>query len=116
MFGTRFKLFRLFGFQVNADPSWFIVVALVTWSLATQFFPKSYADLGRPTYWTMGVIGALLLFSSIVLHELSHSLMARRYGLPIRGITLFIFGGVAEMSDEPPPPRPSSWWRSPGRS
>jgi Zn-dependent protease len=105
MFGNRFQLFKLFGFQVNADPSWFIVVALVTWSLAAQYFPQAYQDLGAGSYWAMGVVGAALLFLSIVLHELSHALMARRYGLPIRGITLFVFGGVAEMSDEPPTPQ-----------
>ena len=102
MFGNRFKLIKLFGFQVSADPSWFIVVALVTWSLAERYFPQAYPQLDRPTAWGMGVVGALLFFLSLVLHELSHALMARRYGLRIRGITLFIFGGVAEMTDEPP--------------
>ena len=102
MFGNRFKLFKLFGFQVSADPSWFIVVALVTWSLAERLFPGNYEGLGKGTYWAMGLAGSLLFFLSLVLHELSHALMARRYGLPIRGITLFIFGGVAEMTDEPP--------------
>ena len=102
MFGNRFQLIKLFGFQVSADPSWFIVVALVTWSLAERYFPQAYPQLDRPTAWGMGVVGALLFFLSLVLHELSHALMARRYGLRIRGITLFIFGGVAEMTDEPP--------------
>ena len=102
MFGNRFKLFKLFGFQVSADPSWLIVVALVTWSLAEQYFPDAYPQLDRPTAWGMGVVGALLFFLSLIFHELSHALMARRYGLPIRGITLFIFGGVAEMTEEPP--------------
>ena len=102
MFGNRFKLFKLFGFQISADPSWFIVVALVTWSLAERLFPGNYEGLGKGTYWAMGLAGSLLFFLSLILHELSHALMARRYGLPIRGITLFIFGGVAEMTDEPP--------------
>lgn len=104
MFGNRFKLFRVFGIDIRADLSWFVVVALFTWSLARQVFPASQLAPGltEPTYWAMGVVGAALLFASIILHELGHALVARRYGLPIRGITLFIFGGVAEMADEPP--------------
>src|SRR5581483_6596026 len=61
--------------------------------------------LARETYWWMGVAGAIGLLFSIVFHEMSHSLVARHYGLPIRGITLFIFGGVAEMTAEPSRPR-----------
>lgn len=102
MFTRRFKLFRLMGFDVHIDLSWFIIVILISWSLATALFPENYADLSTATYWWMGIAGALGLFVSIVLHELGHSLVARRFGLPMKGITLFIFGGVAEMSDEPP--------------
>lgn len=107
MFTTRFKLFKIFGFQINADLSWLVIVALITWHLASQYFPAEQAapGLATSTYWLMGVVGALLLFASIVFHELGHALMARRYDVPIRGITLFIFGGVAEMSDEPPTAR-----------
>jgi Zn-dependent protease/CBS domain-containing protein len=104
MFGNRIRLFRVAGIQISADLSWFIVLALVTWSLANTF-PSEEAGvpgLSPPTYWVMGFVGALLLFASIVLHELGHALTAQRLGVPIRGITLFIFGGVAEMSDEPP--------------
>jgi Zn-dependent protease len=95
-------LFRILGFQVKLDASWLILAVLVTWSLAAGYFPSRYHGLSGPTYLWMGVTGALGLFGSIVFHELSHSLVARRYGMPIRGITLFIFGGVAEMEDEPP--------------
>jgi len=102
MFGKRLTLFRLLGFEVRADLSWLVLVFLITWSLAKGFFPFYYPDLSNTTYWWMGIIGALGLFISIVLHELSHSVVARRYGLPMKGITLFIFGGVAEMNDEPP--------------
>jgi len=102
MFGRRFDLFTLFGFNVRIDTSWFFLAILVTWSLASDLFPARYAGLSPATYWMMGVVGALGLFFSIVLHELSHSLMARRHGLVMSGITLFIFGGVAEMTDEPP--------------
>jgi Zn-dependent protease len=102
MFGRSFKLFTLFGFEVKIDLSWIIIAVLVTWSLAAGFFPYLYKDFSTETYWAMGVIGALGLFLSVILHEFSHSLVARRLGLPMKGITLFIFGGVAEMSDEPP--------------
>ena len=109
MFGRSFKLFRLFGFQVRADASWLLLAFLITWSLATGLFPLWYEGLDSRTYWLMGVLGAIGLFVSIVVHELSHSLIARQYGLPIRGITLFIFGGVAEMDEEPPSPAAEFW-------
>jgi Zn-dependent protease/CBS domain-containing protein len=102
MFGRRFDLFTLFGVTIRADPSWLIVAALVSWSLATGYFPSRYPDLTGGIHWTMGVCGALGLFLSVILHEMGHALMARQVGLSIRGITLFIFGGVAEMDSEPP--------------
>ena len=78
---------------------------LVTWSLAKGAFPYWYPNLSPETYWIMGVVGALGLFVSIVAHEFCHSLVARKFGMPMKGITLFIFGGVAEMGDEPPTAR-----------
>lgn len=105
MFGKRFPLFELFGFKVWIDASWLIIAVLVAWSLATGVFPSQYPGLSLGALWWMGILGALGLFASIVLHELSHSLVARRYGLRMRGITLFVFGGVAEMEDEPSSPR-----------
>ncbi len=105
MFGKRISLFKIFGFKVKLDLSWFILALLITWSLAKGFFPLYFKDLPNATYWWMGVAGTLGLFVSIILHELSHSLVARRYGIQMEGITLFIFGGVAEMNDEPPSPK-----------
>ena len=104
MFGRQIHLFRLFGFSVGIDLSWLIIAVLITWSLAKGLFPEFLKGLPATTYWAMGVVGALGLFASIVVHEFAHSLVARRYGLRIRGITLFIFGGVAQMEDEPPTP------------
>lgn len=101
MFGRRFKLFKLLGFEVRVDVSWLIIAVLITWSLAVGFFPRYYENLPTAVYWWMGVAGALGLFFSIVFHEFFHSVVARRMGLPMKGITLFIFGGVAEMSEEP---------------
>ncbi len=105
MFGKSFKLFKLFGFSVKVDVSWLVIAFLVSWSLAAGVFPALHPEWSTGLYWAMGIGGAIGLFLSIILHELSHSLVARRFGLPMTGITLFIFGGVAEMSDEPPSPR-----------
>jgi Zn-dependent protease/CBS domain-containing protein len=101
MFRSTFTLFRIAGIAIRVDASWIILVVLVTWSLAAAFFPAQYPKLTRETYWTMGALGAIGLFASILFHELSHALMARRRGVRMNGITLFIFGGVAEMESEP---------------
>ncbi len=89
MFGRRITLFKLFGFAVHIDASWIIVAMLVAWSLAVGFFPAQFPGLTGREYWFMAIIGAIGLFASIVVHELSHSLVARRYGLQMKGITLF---------------------------
>jgi len=102
MLGRRIKLFKLFGFEVKIDLSWIIIAILITWSLAIGFFPFRYRNLPIQTYWTMGVIGAIGFFLSVIFHEIFHSLVARRFGIPMKGITLFIFGGVSEMGEEPP--------------
>jgi Zn-dependent protease/CBS domain-containing protein len=102
MFGKSIKLFSLFGFDVKIDISWLILAFLITWSLAQGLFPYYFKGLSSTTYWWMGIFGAIGLFVSIVFHELSHSLVARNFGLPIKGITLFVFGGVAHMEEEPP--------------
>lgn len=102
MTSTQYPLFRLFGFEVKLDLSWFLIALLITWTLAAGVFPQRYPELPSNTYWWMGVCGAVGIFFSIVFHEFSHSLVARHFGIPIRGITLFIFGGVAEMEREPP--------------
>jgi Zn-dependent protease len=109
MLGRRLTLFDAFGFPIRIDLSWFLVAGLVTWSLATGAFPSREPGLESDVYWMMGVAGALGLFGSIVLHELAHALMARRFDLEIEGITLFLFGGVAEMREEPPGPRAEFW-------
>jgi len=101
MFGRQLTLFELFGFKVQVDLSWILLAVLVTWSLAEGYFPQAHEGLSASTYWLMGAAGAIGFFVSLILHELSHSLVARREGLPIRGITLFIFGGVAHMEEEP---------------
>ena len=109
MFGRSFEIFRAFGIPIRVDPSWFIVAVLFTWTFATNLFPQRVPGLQPAIYWTMGIAGALGLFLSVLLHELGHALVARRFGIGMRGITLFIFGGVAEMADEPPHPRAEFW-------
>ena len=102
MFGPRLRLCRVAGIAIKMDASWLVVATLVTWTLAEGLFPREDPALTRPVAWMMAVAAAIALFGSIVLHELGHGLMARRVGLRIRSITLFIFGGLAEMEDEPP--------------
>ncbi len=105
MFGKRYHLGTLFGFPIRLDPSWFIILFLLTWTLSMGYFPNSIAGLSALTYWSMGILAALGLFGSVIVHELSHSLVARRYGQPPQGITLFVFGGVSELSEEPKNPK-----------
>jgi Zn-dependent protease len=105
MFGKRIPLFKLFGFRVSIDVSWFILAILIIWTLSDNVFPSYFEGFSKVAYLWMGITGALGLFASIIFHEFCHSLVARRYGLPMRGITLFIFGGVAEMLEEPKSPK-----------
>lgn len=105
MFTRRITLFSLFGFEVRVDLSWILLAVLVTWTLASGVFPHYNPGLSKPTYWSMAVVAATGMFFSIIFHEMAHSLVARRYGIPMGGITLFLFGGVAEMKDEPGSPR-----------
>jgi Zn-dependent protease/CBS domain-containing protein len=109
MFSKSIKLFRLFGFNIKMDLSWLILALLITWTLATGLFPAYYSNLSITTYWWMGVFGMLGLLVSIVFHELAHALVARRFNIPIRAITLFIFGGVAQMEKEPPNAKSELW-------
>lgn len=105
MFAYRLRLFELFGFKVSVDPSWLLLAILIIWSLAVGYFPAVAPGLESATYWWMGLAGLIGLGLSIVVHELAHSLVARRFDMPIHGITLFIFGGVAEMTEEPRSPK-----------
>lgn len=96
---------RALGIPIRVHASWFLVFLLVTWTLATGYLPESLPGLSPERYWAMGGITAVLLFLSVLLHELGHSYVALRYRIPIEQITLFIFGGVAHMRKEAPTPR-----------
>lgn len=93
--------FRLSGITIRAEPSWLFLVLLVAWSLAAGFFPDAAAGLSTSTYIVMAVASAMGLSVSVLLHELSHTFVGRAFGLPIRHVTLFIFGGAAELEEEP---------------
>ena len=84
------------------DYSWFLIFALLTWMLASSYFPAEFKNWPPPLYWFMGAATAIMLFGSVLLHELGHSVVALRYKVPVRSITLFLFGGVAQIGAEPP--------------
>ena len=93
---------RVLGIPVYVHFSWFVVFGLIAWTLATGYFPQHYPNLPVTSYWAKGLVASLLFFVSILLHELGHSLVARKSGIAIRSITLFIFGGVARLEKDPP--------------
>ncbi|MEX0301478.1 MAG: site-2 protease family protein [Leisingera sp.] len=101
MFSNAIKIATLQGFDIRIDPSWALIAALITWSLSTQFFPMVFPGAVFGTYLTLALLAMLGFFASLILHEMSHSVVARRFGVEIKGITLFIFGGVAELGSEP---------------
>jgi Zn-dependent protease len=94
------KLFKVFGIDIQIHYSWWFVFILLTWSLSTAFFPHYFPEYKILEYWFMGVIASLLLFVSVLLHELSHSLVARARKIKVESITLFFFGGVAGITKE----------------
>ncbi len=98
--GNAFNLGKLFGIQFRLHYTWFIIFILITVSLSWQLFPSSYPDWPLALHWAMGIITSLLFFASILAHELAHSLVGRANNIPIKSITLFIFGGVAQMTRE----------------
>ena len=93
-------LFKIAGIQIRLDVSWFILFILVGVSLSAGYFPQQFPDQEPLHYWLAGLIATLLFFGSILVHELAHSLVAMRAGIHIPEITLFIFGGVARLSEE----------------
>lgn len=101
---TSFRLVRVAGVDIGVHPSWLVIFVLVTWSLASAYFPVAMPDASTATHWLLGAIAALLLFVSVVVHELAHSIVARRQGLEVHSITLFLFGGVSNLAAESPRP------------
>ena len=99
---STIPLGRILGIPIGLDYSWFLIFALLTWSLAASYYPAEFKNWPVAQYWIVGAATALLMFVSVLLHELGHSVVAMRYKIPVRSITLFIFGGVAQIGTEPP--------------
>jgi Zn-dependent protease len=98
---NRLRIGSVFGLELTIDWSWFIILALLLWSFSAGVFPARYPQLAPTTHLLMGIAASVLFFASLLAHELAHSLVARRRGVPVQGITLFVFGGVARMRREP---------------
>jgi Zn-dependent protease/predicted transcriptional regulator len=101
---TSWHIFTIFGIEIRIDSSWLVIFVLVTWGLAQNYFPSKYPHWSQMQCWIVGLVSSLLLFSSVLAHELTHSLVARSKGDEVRSITLFLFGGVSEISREPETP------------
>jgi Zn-dependent protease len=98
---TSFQVARIAGIAIEIHISWLLIVAVLSWTLADNVFPATYEDWSTTEYWVVGVLAALLLFLTVLLHELAHALVAIRRGLPVPRITLFIFGGVSQLAKQP---------------
>jgi Zn-dependent protease/CBS domain-containing protein len=98
--GSAFNLGKVFGIQFRLHYTWFIVFVLISVSLSWYYFPSLNLDLTPLAYWVIGIASSLLFFASVVAHELAHSLVARTNGIPVKSITLFIFGGIAQITRE----------------
>ena len=106
---SSISLGRVLGIPVGLDYSWFLIFALLTWSLATSYYPAEFKSWPTAEYWIMGALTAIMLFVSVLLHELGHSIVALRYKIPVRSITLYIFGGVSQIGVDPPSPASAFW-------
>ncbi|MBT3942364.1 MAG: site-2 protease family protein [Chloroflexi bacterium] len=95
-----YKIATVAGIDIGVHYTWLFAFALITWTLAGSWFPSDYPDWGEATYWAAAAIAALLLFGSILVHELAHSLVAIARGMSVRSITLFIFGGVSNIGGD----------------
>jgi Zn-dependent protease len=105
MFERGIPLFNLMGFSVRIDASWFVLVFLITWTLAVGFFPFAYPGWPYTIYLLMGLLVSAGLFFSVLVHEFAHARVGQAFGVPMGGITLFLFGGLAEMEHEAPGPK-----------
>jgi Zn-dependent protease/CBS domain-containing protein len=101
MLKEGFPIGRIFGISIRLHYSWFVIFALVIWALSADYFPIVYPHWNIGISISAGVITSLLFFMSLLAHELMHSLVAQHYGIPVKAITLFIFGGVAQITEEP---------------
>lgn len=98
------KVGQFFGINIHIDWSWLLIFLLITWNLATGF-SQIHPDWSTTLAWGMGLLASVLFFASVLAHEMAHSLVAQSQGLPVRRITLFLFGGVSNIEREPPSPK-----------
>src|SRR5712692_11806821 len=97
---SGFRVARIFGIPIYLDPTWLVIFALITWSLAREYSNK-HPQWTDTQHWAVGVLTSLLLFASVLFHELSHSVVAQHYKIRVVSITLFLFGGLARIEREP---------------
>lgn len=100
MGGSTFRVGRLLGVPIGIHPLWLVVVGLITWSLGSTYFPDADPGLSETAAYALGLVGALGLFAGIVLHELAHAVIARRHGIEVEEIDLWLLGGVARLEGE----------------
>lgn len=99
---TSLQIGKIFGIPIGLHISWFLIFGLLTWSLAGGYFPQAYPEVPALAHLLLAAVTSGLFFASVLAHELGHSLVALREKIPVRGITLFIFGGIAQIGKEPP--------------
>ena len=109
MFRHSIPIGRISGISIDLDYSWFVIVGLVTWLLAVSYYPLEFRGWSTAEYWLMGSVTAIMLFVGVLIHELGHSVVARRYGISAPRITLFLFGGVSQIATEPLSPGAEFW-------
>jgi Zn-dependent protease/CBS domain-containing protein len=100
---------RILGIPIRLDYSWFLIFVLITWTMAVGYYPAEFKNWPVAQYWFMGAVTAIMLFVSVLLHELGHSIVALHYKVPVKSITLFIFGGVSLIGAEPPSATAGFW-------
>lgn len=98
---NQFVLGKIMGIPIGLDQSWFLIFALLTWMLAVGYFPQEFKDWPVWQYWVISGVTSVIFFLSVLIHELGHSYVAMHYKIKVRKITLFIFGGLAEITEEP---------------
>ncbi len=108
------KIGKVYGIEVSLDYSWFLIFALITFGLASALFPQLIPGQTTVVYIVMGVVTSLLFFGSVLLHEIMHSIVAKSYGMTVEGIRLMLFGGVSQITEEPPTPRSEFWMAAAG--
>jgi Zn-dependent protease len=112
--GDHIQFGRVLGIPIYVHFSWLIIFGLIFWTLSTGYFPAQYPDLPASSYWAKGLVASLLFFVSMLLHELGDAVVGLMNGLRTRSISLFIFGGVAQLEKKPRDERSELWMAAAG--